>query len=59
MNLVVTICTIQYYMLGLRFRDGKIQVKVSSGKSEVLVEAEFVDNSTIMVKTPNYEAFGA
>lgn len=46
-------------MSGLRFRDGKIQVKVCSGKSEVLVDADFIDSSTVKVKTPNYEAFGA
>ncbi|KAK9817742.1 hypothetical protein WJX72_001478 [[Myrmecia] bisecta] len=44
---------------GLRFRDGKCQVKFGTGKSEIIQDAEFVDSETIKVKTPNYELFGA
>lgn len=45
---------------GLRFRDGKIQVKFGTNeKNEVIVDAEWVDNETIKVRTPNYEMYGA
>jgi len=45
---------------GLRFRDGKIQVKFGANeKNEVLADGEFVDSETIRCRTPNYENFGA
>ncbi len=45
---------------GLRFKEGKIQVKFGTNeKNEVLVDAELVDSETIKVKTPNYESYGA
>ncbi|DBA86689.1 TPA: Dynein alpha chain, flagellar outer arm [Trebouxia sp. C0004] len=44
---------------GLRFTDGKCQVKFGTGKSEIIQDAEYVDPSTLKVKTPNYEVYGA
>eukprot|EP00955_Chlamydomonas_euryale_P009187 98566-Chlamydomonas_euryale.AAC.1 len=46
---------------GLRFRNGKIQVKFgTTEKNEVIAEdAQFVDSETIVVRTPNYELYGA
>lgn len=45
---------------GLRFRDGKIQVKFfANEKNEVIVDGEFVDSETVKCRTPNYENFGA
>lgn len=50
----------EIFIKGLRFRDGKIQVKFGTNeKNEVLVDGTFVDNETIKVLTPNYEQFGA
>eukprot|EP00891_Asterochloris_glomerata_P001316 jgi/Astpho2/1316/Aster-06188 len=44
---------------GLRFTEGKIQVKFGTGKTEAVQDAEFVDSNTIKVKTPSYELYGA
>ena len=45
---------------GLRFRDGKIQVKFGNNeKNEIMVDGDYVDSETIHVKTANYELFGA
>lgn len=49
-------------LYGLRFRDGKCQVKFSTalaGKSEIIVDAQFIDTQKISVKTPNFENQGA
>jgi dynein heavy chain, axonemal len=45
---------------GLRFKEGKIQVKFGTNeKNEVVVDAEFVSTDMVKVRTPNYEQFGA
>ena len=44
---------------GLRFRAGNIVVKFFAGKNEATAEGEFVDESTVKVRTPNFENFGA
>lgn len=46
---------------GLRFRPGSIKVRFAGdhSKSDVTVDAEYVDATTIRCKTPNFEAFGA
>lgn len=46
---------------GLRFKPGRVQVRFASdlAKTGAVVDAEFVDSSTIRCKTPNFEAFGA
>ncbi len=50
----------EVYLHGLRFHDGKVSVKFgNSEKTDVAVDAEFVDATTIRCRTPNYEAFGA
>eukprot|EP00798_Chlamydomonas_sp_ICE-L_P023007 gene23007-30199_t len=52
--------TTELLIKGLRFRGGKIQVKFGNNeKNEVVVDGEFVDSTTVMVRTPNYEVFGA
>jgi dynein heavy chain len=44
----------------LRFKGGKVQAKFgTTEKNEVVVDAEYVDDSTIKCKAPNYEQFGA
>ena len=45
---------------GLRYRDGKVQVKFGiNEKNEIIVDGTFVDSETIKVLTPNYEQSGA
>jgi dynein heavy chain len=45
---------------GLRFKPGKVQVRFgNTEKTQLLVDAEYVDNETIKCKTANYEQFGA
>lgn len=44
---------------GLRFRGGNIVVKFSAGRNEATSEGEFVDETTVKVRTPNFENFGA
>lgn len=45
---------------GLRFKPGKVQVRFgNTEKSQVLVDADFLDSETIKCRTANYEQFGA
>ncbi|KAI8464229.1 MAG: flagellar alpha dynein [Monoraphidium minutum] len=46
---------------GLRFRPGRVQVRFAAdhARAEAVVDAEFVDASTLRCRTPNFEAFGA
>ena len=44
---------------GLNFKDGKIEVKFGSGKTEAISMGKWVDEKTITCRTPNFEAFGA
>lgn len=45
---------------GLRFKPGKVQVRFgNTERTQLLVDAEYVDNETIKCKTANYEQFGA
>lgn len=40
-------------LYGLRFKDGRIQVKFGNGRTELIADAEFVDATTVKCKTPN------
>ncbi|KAK9867723.1 hypothetical protein WJX84_004647 [Apatococcus fuscideae] len=44
---------------GLRFKEGKCQVKFGTGKGETLVDGQYISPEAIKVKTPNYELWGA
>jgi dynein heavy chain len=45
---------------GLRFKPGKVQVRFgNTEKTQLLVDAEYIDSETIKCKTANYEQFGA
>jgi dynein heavy chain, axonemal len=43
---------------GLRFQEGPVQVKFSTGKNEAIAEGSFVSPTTIKALTPNFETFG-
>ncbi|CAD7704939.1 unnamed protein product [Ostreobium quekettii] len=44
---------------GLRFRDGKCQVRFGAGKNEIIADGGYVDGETLTCQTPNYETYGA
>jgi dynein heavy chain, axonemal len=50
--------TTELEITGLRFQEGAIQVKFSTGKNEAVTDGIFVNQTTIKVLTPNFETFG-